>query len=521
MLPRDSMPKPRDQEIPFVTEKERERYLALTSFHLATFLRFWISVVLMAFAVYLLVFMPIANRAFRSFLSFANDRAPLEQIIIVSRDTTAPFVRTFWDSFILTADQEREIRYAQGEKLSFILAHSITPWMGFSEQAPADKFLLWVQAGYYDAPSIKKIEIARDSAKKRADGVPSVAMDTSALGKLSYRQALLYLHTKIDALDHLADSLSAVAAPSLLLQEKQRYRDSLEYCTQHKAPAYQAQLLSEKLDPQRYQIRPLLALGCLAVFFGILLALFADALFLRKGYVGRKIEREIIATINTLRRLLSHHAGTTPETDMYAVILDMKTEELHRLAEQYRLPFEDILSLRSAILWLSPHNRLSYWSRVRKFGAAVRFYMHAYFSNNYTNNVLGLVYIGASILLLIIGLRGLKFIPAENPTGILFGLSMEFSLLSGYAILTMFTKEDTNGTIQSNSQEYMFNNQEQYFSAPAHQASGSEYQHLWDSLSLFLHRSLETNVPSTSEQGETTMTSTTPSATPSAEKGRA
>jgi hypothetical protein len=53
-----------------------------------------------------------------------------------------------------------------------------------------------------------------------------------------------------------------------------------------------------------------------------------------------------------------------------------------------------------------------------------------------------MVYVGAAVLIVIIGLRGLKFIPATEPSLVFFALGLEFSLLITYAITLMYSKPD-------------------------------------------------------------------------------
>jgi len=52
--------------------------------------------------------------------------------------------------------------------------------------------------------------------------------------------------------------------------------------------------------------------------------------------------------------------------------------------------------------------------------------------------VLGLVYIGAAVLIIVIGLRGLKFLPATDPSVVLGALGLEFLLLITYAAMLMY-----------------------------------------------------------------------------------
>lgn len=65
----------------------------------------------------------------------------------------------------------------------------------------------------------------------------------------------------------------------------------------------------------------------------------------------------------------------------------------------------------------------------------LKFYFRYWISAKYSNLIQGLVAGGAAVLIFIIGLRGLKLIPAEEPSLILMALSLEFILL----IVLMFS----------------------------------------------------------------------------------
>jgi len=88
-------------------------------------------------------------------------------------------------------------------------------------------------------------------------------------------------------------------------------------------------------------------------------------------------------------------------------------------------------------------------------------YMVYNFIPNYANNVQGLVYMGAALLIIIVGLRGLgtvaydipivpKFLfDAEthkvSPMWVMTSLFLEFALLMVLAIVTFFTPEEAGG----------------------------------------------------------------------------
>lgn len=83
-------------------------------------------------------------------------------------------------------------------------------------------------------------------------------------------------------------------------------------------------------------------------------------------------------------------------------------------------------------------------------------YMVYTFIPKYSNNVMGLVYVGAAILIIIVGLRGLGTVAGElaivpgfmlqgqkiSPNWVMFALVLEFFLLMVLATVTFFTPED-------------------------------------------------------------------------------
>jgi hypothetical protein len=81
------------------------------------------------------------------------------------------------------------------------------------------------------------------------------------------------------------------------------------------------------------------------------------------------------------------------------------------------------------------------WSRNRaKLFGGLRLYMAHHFTEKYSNNVTGLAYFGAAILIVIIGIRGLKFIPATKPSLILAAISLEGTLLALLAFGLVYTE---------------------------------------------------------------------------------
>ena len=76
------------------------------------------------------------------------------------------------------------------------------------------------------------------------------------------------------------------------------------------------------------------------------------------------------------------------------------------------------------------------------FMKGLRLYMSHHFTEHYANNVTGLAYFGAAILIIIIGIRGLKFIPSTRPSLILGAIFLEGAMLALMAFTLLYTEEE-------------------------------------------------------------------------------
>ncbi len=231
-------------------------------------------------------------------------------------------------------------------------------------------------------------------------------------------------------------------------------------------------------------LEPLLGFSVLSLVLGIGLAL-TTTFFLPSsiGYMAQKVDREIVHNKAKIR-LQTGFADeivdllTMPDTDLKAleghqvrsafkVVWERTTtEDEDNLAKQGRRPlrFEEVFSpdvdlvdFRKEVLLLRIKEFFSdfvvkeiedtkhgiEWSRNRaKFLKGLRLYMSHHFTEKYSNNVTGLAYGGAAILIVIIGIRGLKFIPATKPSLILAAISLEGCLLALLAFALLYTEEE-------------------------------------------------------------------------------
>lgn len=94
---------------------------------------------------------------------------------------------------------------------------------------------------------------------------------------------------------------------------------------------------------------------------------------------------------------------------------------------------KEIEDTKNGLLWRRNH------ALVLK---GLRLYMSHHFTEKYSNTVQGCAYGGAAILIVTVGIRGLKFIPPTKPSIILFSTFLEFSMLSMLAFTLLYTEEE-------------------------------------------------------------------------------
>lgn len=194
-----------------------------------------------------------------------------------------------------------------------------------------------------------------------------------------------------------------------------------------------------RLRHAEYVFSPMIAFAPLIVVGGIVLAaLLTTVIGGAAGLVRQKLEREILTALD---RLAMAQFGEHTQQEISALsreIVSANLRSLHDLADRFVLPFSQLELLRNAIRWRDASGFLRVW----RTHDAVKFYMREYFTNRYSNVILGLVYMGAAVLIIVIGIRGLKFLPATDPSVVLGALGLEFMLLVTYAVVLMYGRTD-------------------------------------------------------------------------------
>ncbi len=188
-----------------------------------------------------------------------------------------------------------------------------------------------------------------------------------------------------------------------------------------------------------YFFNPLLSFLPFIVLVGFAIAFFVTTLLPPKiGFMRQKIRREVINMLDRVVRVLGLHHQDNAHTALEQQLLQMDLRSLHAFAVHNGMPFNDLEDLQKALRW--EHQPV--WKKVLRINDAIRLYMRSYFTVEYGNQMLGFVYIGAAVLIILIGLRGLKFIPPTKPSVIIFALFLEFVLLLLYAITVIYTRSE-------------------------------------------------------------------------------
>ncbi len=189
----------------------------------------------------------------------------------------------------------------------------------------------------------------------------------------------------------------------------------------------------------RYWFQPLFSFSSISFIGSLFFATIATALMpLSMGYFRQKIEREIITSLANIHLILYGTRCETYDSDIANQIINADVNQLRDLSQLWRIQYDDLDVLRQALIW----REKNFTYKLLHPLAGLRLYLRNHFTEKYSNTILGFVYIGAAFLIIIIGLRGLKFIPASEPSLVFFALGLEFSILITYAFTLMFARPD-------------------------------------------------------------------------------
>jgi len=234
-----------------------------------------------------------------------------------------------------------------------------------------------------------------------------------------------------------------------------------------------------KLKEAKYLFNPILSLFPLIVTFSVVLAALISALLPKSfGLLRQKIYRELVNALDKIAVVLYGEHTDLELEEIIDTILTADVRRLHDYANSIEMRYTDLESIRAALEW---QNSNGFMSIIRLRGA-MKFYMRHYFTIQYSNTILGFVYIGAAALIIIIGIRGLKFIPGTEPSIILSALGLEFVLLITYAVMVMYSKQD-----EENERDRLYggNNNNDFMSMPTGIKGADDVENL---LRMFVSR---------------------------------
>ncbi|HZV13198.1 MAG TPA: hypothetical protein VFA55_08280 [Candidatus Kapabacteria bacterium] len=189
-------------------------------------------------------------------------------------------------------------------------------------------------------------------------------------------------------------------------------------------------------EEQTIYISPIFAFGYIDLFLGLVIALVISLILPESiGFMKVKVLREL----DVVKKRLKAQTGIASDAELNQWFTwsnaDIEAEGERR---NYQIVIiREMIDGRNALEWSRRNIIGQIW-----FFPAIRLYMTHHFTEHYANMVQGAAYIGAANLIIFIGIRGIKFIPPERPSAILFALWVEFSMLVLLGVTLAYTEEE-------------------------------------------------------------------------------
>lgn len=189
----------------------------------------------------------------------------------------------------------------------------------------------------------------------------------------------------------------------------------------------------------RYWFNPVVSLFLPVLNFALFIAFCISTLLPQKyGTAHHKIEREIASILDKIcLSRFGYHSNEEREI-VAKELLNADLRNLHDYEIEWGYSLSDLIVIHKALKWKNG----SFLWKVFHVNDGLSLYLKLYVNIKYSNAILGFVYVGAAVLIVIIGLRGLKFIPSTEPSLVFFALGLEFSLLLTYAVTLMYAREE-------------------------------------------------------------------------------
>ncbi len=207
----------------------------------------------------------------------------------------------------------------------------------------------------------------------------------------------------------------------------------------------------------RYWINPIYSFTLPILLFSMIISILITTLLPQNiGYMRQKIEREITLALTRIAIYKEGRQNLSIINEIKSDLLNADLKRIHDYTEISPYTVEDLKVLKRALIWLES----GFLHKIMNINRGLSMYMRFYFTEKYSNTVLGLVYLGAAFLIIIIGMRGLKFIPSTQPSLVFFALGLEFSMLITYAFTLIFTRqeEETHEGDKNHHEPYILSN---------------------------------------------------------------
>lgn len=181
----------------------------------------------------------------------------------------------------------------------------------------------------------------------------------------------------------------------------------------------------------QFFLNPILSFIAFDLFFG-----FGVAVII--GFAVRLpfFKQRVMHTVSDVKKRLMLQLSATKE-EVESIIRNDPDNNTRLLARRDDINIESVQNELEAI-----NSAQRYLDGKGSPLQGLAMYMKFHFVENYANNVQGLAYAGAAFLIIVVGVRGLKFIPAVKPSPILFALGVEFTMLCLLAITMLYTEEE-------------------------------------------------------------------------------
>lgn len=182
---------------------------------------------------------------------------------------------------------------------------------------------------------------------------------------------------------------------------------------------------------QQFFVNPILSFIPFALLFGFMGAVTLGFM-IRMPFFRDRVYHTVM---DIKKRLMLQLSASAEEVE--SIIKNDPDNNARLLMRRDDINVESVQSEIRAI-----NSAQAYLSGKGSWLSGLNTYMRFHFVEEYSNKVQGMAYGGAAFLIIVVGIRGLKFIPANKPSFILFALGVEFTMLVLLATTMIFTEEE-------------------------------------------------------------------------------